>query len=157
MQRNMRMGEMGYLQFFVGKGNVFRAPIFVCAVYAAHFPRTGQWTSTRVHRVHGTQEEKGRGTGERGKDSQALSLYPFSSFSPAYPLRGNYCVIQYRIQTPIHPHRHSTHNKKQQSQKCYKELIRSRSRSLLGASARGPGGSGDTGFEVLDFRTSGHV
>ena len=32
----------------------------------------------------------------------------------------------------------------------------SRSQSLLGAWARGPGGSGDTGFEVLDFRTSGH-
>ena len=29
-------------------------------------------------------------------------------------------------------------------------------RSLLGAWARGPGGSGDTGFEVLDLRTSGH-
>ena len=32
----------------------------------------------------------------------------------------------------------------------------SRPQSLLGAWARGPGGSGDTGFEVLDFRTSGH-
>ena len=32
----------------------------------------------------------------------------------------------------------------------------SRSQSLLGAWARGPGDSGDTIFEVLDFRTSGH-
>ena len=32
----------------------------------------------------------------------------------------------------------------------------SRPQSLLGAWARGPEGSGDTGFEVLDFRTSGH-
>ena len=33
---------------------------------------------------------------------------------------------------------------------------RSRPQSLLGAWARRPGGSGDTGFEVLDFRTSGY-
>ena len=32
----------------------------------------------------------------------------------------------------------------------------SRSQSLLGAWARGPGDSGDTGLEVLDFRTSSH-
>ena len=32
----------------------------------------------------------------------------------------------------------------------------SRPQSLLGTGARGPGGSGDTGFEVQDFRTSGH-
>ena len=32
-----------------------------------------------------------------------------------------------------------------------------RSESLLGTWARGPLGSGDTGFEVLDFRPSGHV
>ena len=29
----------------------------------------------------------------------------------------------YRIQTPIHQHQHSTHNKKQKSQKCYQEPI----------------------------------
>ena len=33
---------------------------------------------------------------------------------------------------------------------------RSRPQSLLGAWARRPGGSGDTGFEVLAFRTSGY-
>ena len=32
----------------------------------------------------------------------------------------------------------------------------SRPQSVLVAWARGPEGSGDTGFEVLDFRTSGH-
>ena len=40
--------------------------------------------------------------------------------------------------------------------KYKKKLTHSRPQSLLGAWARGPGGSGDTGFEVLDFRTSGH-
>ena len=38
----------------------------------------------------------------------------------------------------------------------FRSIWHSRPQSLLGAWARGPGGSGDTGFEVLDFRTSGH-
>ena len=36
------------------------------------------------------------------------------------------------------------------------KVYHSRLQSLLGAWAPGPGDSGDTGFEVLDFRTSGH-
>ena len=36
------------------------------------------------------------------------------------------------------------------------EAPHSRPQSLMGAWAQGPGDSGDTGFEVLDFRTSGH-
>ena len=39
---------------------------------------------------------------------------------------------------------------------CMQICAHSHPQSLLGAWARGPGGSGDTGFEVLDFRTSGH-
>ena len=37
-----------------------------------------------------------------------------------------------------------------------KRLFHSRPQSLLETWARGPGCSGDIGFEVLDFRTSGH-
>ena len=66
-----------------------------------------------------------------------------------------------RLSSPVLLHKFSNRRRRRKGLALPRLLYfpifpHSRPQSLLGAWARGPGGSGDTGFEVLDFRTSGH-
>ena len=117
---------------------------FACSL---RFSCSRKWTSEKMADILRHHHPCGFPAKWRLKQNERC-LVPRHHYSPR--------LMRFRLRSSPICHRNALTEKTWEDAETGLGTRHCRPESLLGAWARGPVGSGDTGFEVLDFRTSGH-